>query len=87
MIDFNPAPGLNDNGHDVSSLTDLQTLLAPPPRGPITDDVLVGDRVFQQIGCATCRRPTLHTGPSPIVALNQVDLNLANRGWGGSSQR
>jgi CxxC motif-containing protein (DUF1111 family) len=74
-IDFNPAPGLNDNGHDVDALTDFQTMLAPPPRGPVTNDVLAGEQVFQQIGCAICHRPTLRTGPSPIAALNQVDFH------------
>jgi len=74
-LDFNPAPAMNDDGRDVEDLASFMTMLAPVPRGPITDDAIAGEQLFTQIGCATCHRPTLQTGPSPIAALDRVDFH------------
>jgi CxxC motif-containing protein (DUF1111 family) len=74
-LDFNPAPAMNDDGRDVEDLTSFMTMLAPPPRGPITDDVIAGEQMFMQIGCGTCHRPTLRSGPSPVGALNGIDFH------------
>jgi len=74
-LDFNPAPAMNDDGRDVEDLANFMTMLAPPPRGPITDDAIAGEQVFMQIGCGTCHRPTLRSGPSPVGALNGVDFH------------
>ena len=70
-LDFNPAPALNDDGRDVEALANFMTMLAPPARGPITEDAIAGEQVFAEIGCATCHRPTLRTGPSAIRALDR----------------
>ena len=51
-------------------------LLAPPPRGEITPEVVLGERRFVEIGCAVCHVPTMQTGASPIEALNRVPVNL-----------
>ena len=51
-------------------------LLAPAPRGEITPEVERGDTLFGEIGCASCHVPTMKTGPSPIAALNEVDVHL-----------
>jgi CxxC motif-containing protein (DUF1111 family) len=51
------------------------TMLAPPGRAQITDSVIAGEQVFLQLGCGSCHRPTLRTGPSPITALNRVDFH------------
>src|SRR6185369_1824194 len=37
-LQFNPMPGLNDVDGDTRTLADFMTLLAPPPRGNITND-------------------------------------------------
>jgi len=74
-LDFNPAPAMNDDGRDIEALTNFMTMLAPPARGPITDDVIAGEQVFMQIGCGICHRPTLRTGPSPVGALNRADFH------------
>jgi CxxC motif-containing protein (DUF1111 family) len=66
----NPVPQLNDDGEGVDLFTDFMTFLAPPPRGQITQDVKDGERLFQDIGCASCHRPTLQTGAHPVAALN-----------------
>jgi CxxC motif-containing protein (DUF1111 family) len=71
-LGFNPAPALNDDGHDVDALTNFMMLLAPPARGTITDAAIAGEGVFFEIGCATCHRPALGTGVSAVSALSRV---------------
>jgi CxxC motif-containing protein (DUF1111 family) len=63
---------VEDDGSGVAAFTDFMTMLAPPPRGPISPAVQRGEVVFQQIGCAVCHTPKLLTGPSPIRALSRV---------------
>lgn len=67
---FNPAPALNDDGHDVEAIAHFMTMLAAPARGPVTDEVNAGETIFHDIGCAGCHRATLRTGQSNIAALN-----------------
>ncbi len=51
----------------------LRTLKAPIPRNQGKEEVQNGKKLFAEIGCATCHRPELKTGESPIQALsNQV---------------
>ena len=61
-----------DDGSGVQAFTNFMTLLTPPPRGPVTDQVKAGEKVFTDIGCAVCHHPTLTTGPSSTRALNGV---------------
>jgi len=72
---FNPTPALNDDGRDVSALTDFMTMLAPPPRGAIADEVMAGEALFRDIGCGSCHRASLQTGPSPVGALNRATFH------------
>jgi CxxC motif-containing protein (DUF1111 family) len=74
-LSCNPAPGLNDDGEDVQKFTDFMTFMAPPPRGPITRQVRLGQAVFLAAGCAGCHRTVMHTGPNPVAALNQVTFH------------
>jgi len=66
----NPAPGLNDNGDGVNNFTNFMTLLGPPPRGPITRDVVAGGVIFAALGCANCHVPALQTGRHDVRALS-----------------
>ncbi|HYM59656.1 MAG TPA: di-heme oxidoredictase family protein [Thermoanaerobaculia bacterium] len=68
---FNPRPDLNDLGDGVRKLADFMTLLAAPPRGPITQDVSDGETVFNSLGCNSCHVATLQSGPSPVAALDR----------------
>ena len=68
---FNPFPKLNDDGTGVTEFTDFMTLLAPPPRGKLSLQVLVGSGIFATIGCANCHTPALVTGNSPVPALSR----------------
>ena len=60
----------------VMDIVVFMRLLSPPPRGEITEAVKRGDTFFNKIGCASCHVPTLQTGPSPIDALNEVDVHV-----------
>jgi len=71
-LSCNPAPGLNDDGEDVQKFADFMTFLAPPPRGPINGQVIFGQSVFVNLGCASCHKADLKTGPNTIAAFNQV---------------
>lgn len=68
---FNPMPALNDTGDGVKALADFMTMLAAPPRGNVTKDANDGEALFERIGCTDCHVATLHTGASPIAALDR----------------
>ena len=53
----------------------LKTLKVPPRREADDPRVTEGSRLFEQIGCAACHRPSLQTGPSEIAALNRVTFH------------
>jgi CxxC motif-containing protein (DUF1111 family) len=53
----------------------LKTLRPPPQRGADSPDVLAGEAVFAQAGCARCHAPSLTTGPSRIAALDRVQFH------------
>jgi CxxC motif-containing protein (DUF1111 family) len=72
-LSCNPVPALNDpTGEDVQKFADFMQFLAPPPRGPITTQVGLGQLLFLGIGCAGCHTTTLVTGSNPVAALNKV---------------
>lgn len=60
----------------IDNFEAFMKFLAPPPRGTITDEVRVGEQVFNEVGCASCHVPTLTTGANPSAALNRKTLNL-----------
>lgn len=47
----------------------VSTLGVPAARTESHSDAPEGRRLFDEIGCASCHLPTLHTGPSPIAEL------------------
>jgi CxxC motif-containing protein (DUF1111 family) len=51
----------NDIGINLIRLAYHQSLLAPPPRGPITEQVKRGEKVFEKLQCAVCHTPTMYT--------------------------
>ncbi len=66
----------------------MRTLKAPPRRETNHPDVLAGETIFIQAGCASCHVPTLTTGNSEIEPLNNktfhpyTDLLLHDMGPG-----
>lgn len=63
-------------GAVIMDIVVFMRLLSPPPRGEITEEVKMGEALFNKIGCASCHVPTMRTGPSPIPALNEVDAHV-----------
>lgn len=70
-LTFNPAPGLNDDGSGPILLTNFMTLLAAPPRADQNGNTSDGEATFERIGCTACHVATLHSGSSPIAALDR----------------
>lgn len=52
----------------------LETLKAPPRRNQNSSDVVAGELLFNQVGCAKCHTPQLTTGPSEVAALDEVSF-------------
>ncbi len=73
---FNPVPGLQDaldpntGQRGIDNFENFMKLLGPPPRGPVTDQALEGERLFQAVGCTACHTPAFVTGESPVRALS-----------------
>ncbi|HZF31419.1 MAG TPA: di-heme oxidoredictase family protein [Gammaproteobacteria bacterium] len=61
--DYDPVPEPEDDGVDVKAFADFMRSTKAPSRGPITADVLSGETLFKNIGCATCHVPTIPTSP------------------------
>jgi CxxC motif-containing protein (DUF1111 family) len=59
-----------DNTTFASVVFYVTALATPTQRNPTDSTVVYGARLFSQIGCAACHRPTLTTGYSPIDALS-----------------
>ena len=60
----------------IDNFEAFMKFLAPLPRGPITDEVRVGEQVFNTIGCASCHVPALTTGANASAALNRKTVAL-----------
>ncbi|MES3033016.1 MAG: di-heme oxidoredictase family protein [Gemmatimonadota bacterium] len=52
----------------------LRTLRAPPRRQDTAADVVEGGRLFVQVGCASCHRPSMKTGRSDVPQLDRVEF-------------
>ena len=65
-----------DDGENVTAFTDFMRFLAPVPRGPITLQVQRGEKLFSEIGCASCHVPKMMTGRNSVAALSNKPVNL-----------
>lgn len=53
----------------------LRTLKVPPRRNQANPDVVTGETIFEQIGCAGCHTPSIRTGPSNIKVLANKEIH------------
>lgn len=60
----------------IDNFESFMRFLAPASRGPITDDVRVGEQVFSALGCSSCHTPVLTTGAHASAALNRQPVPL-----------
>jgi CxxC motif-containing protein (DUF1111 family) len=56
-----------DDGEDVVAFANFMRATKAPDRGPITADVLAGEQVFRDVGCATCHTPSIVTARAGAV--------------------
>ena len=77
---------LNPNGNSVSTASDYSSdlvnfaafgrLSAPPTPAPATATTLIGQQVFNQIGCNACHTPSINSGSTFYgTGLNNVPVN------------
>ncbi|MCI0433263.1 MAG: hypothetical protein L0271_06400 [Gemmatimonadetes bacterium] len=67
--------------HTVQLLVDFIRFLAPPAAKPPrssaqADTFATGARIFDQIGCPKCHRPTMRTGSMDVPALSRRVIHL-----------
>jgi CxxC motif-containing protein (DUF1111 family) len=60
----------------IDNFEAFMRLLAPVNRAPGNEVTREGERVFVAIGCATCHRPVLQTGPSSHPAFSHREVAL-----------
>ena len=53
----------------------IRTLKAPPRRGMAGPDVVAGEGIFADIGCARCHVASMTTGPSDVAALSEKEFH------------
>ena len=58
---YDPVPDPEDDGVDVMAFANFMRSTKAPSRGPITDDVLAGELLFNKVGCDTCHTPAITT--------------------------
>jgi CxxC motif-containing protein (DUF1111 family) len=66
---FDTVQDPEDDGVDVVAFADFMRSTKAPPRGPITSEVMAGESLFRNIGCATCHVSSIVTAP-PGTAIN-----------------
>ena len=60
----------------IDNFTSFMRLLAAPARAGSSETTRIGEAVFGAIGCATCHRPALTTGPSADPLFNRQVVPL-----------
>ena len=60
---YDPVGEPEDDGVDVTAFANFMRSTKAPSRGPITAEVLAGEQLFAQLGCATCHTPSITTAP------------------------
>ena len=58
---YDPVADPEDDGVDVMAFANFMRSTKAPSRGPITDDVLAGELLFNKVGCDTCHTPAITT--------------------------
>ena len=64
---YDPLPEPEDDGVDIVAFANFIRATKAPSRGEITPQVLAGERIFKQIGCAVCHVPSIATAPPGTV--------------------
>jgi len=65
--DYDDVADPEDGGEDVVAFANFMRATKAPERGAITADVLAGEQVFRDVGCATCHTPRIVTARAGSV--------------------
>ena len=66
--EYDPVPDPEPDGADTVFFADFMRSTEAPARGPITNDVLTGQRLFNQIGCEICHVSDITTAsPGTVI--------------------
>jgi CxxC motif-containing protein (DUF1111 family) len=74
---FDPLKEPEDDGIDVIAFANFMRATKAPSRGPITNAVLAGQQIFNQIGCAICHIPSIATA-APGTRINGGAFTVPN---------
>jgi CxxC motif-containing protein (DUF1111 family) len=61
---------------DIDAVADFMRFLAPPPSQAQSVAAQAGQALFAQVGCASCHRPVMFTGPNRVGALDSQRVAL-----------
>jgi CxxC motif-containing protein (DUF1111 family) len=64
---FDDVDDPEDDGEDVKAFANFMRSTTAPPRGAITVQVTAGEKLFTQVGCASCHTPSMVTAPAGTV--------------------
>jgi len=65
---YDPVDEPEDDGDDVQAFANFMRATKAPPRGAVTSDVLAGEQLFRDLGCAGCHVPTIRTArPGTVI--------------------
>lgn len=73
---YDPLPEVEDDGVDVVAFANFMRSTKAPSRGPITNNVVTGQNLFRQIGCAVCHVESVTTAP-PGTLINGGALTVS----------
>jgi CxxC motif-containing protein (DUF1111 family) len=66
---YDPLQEPEDDGEDVQAFADFMRSTKAPSRGEISPKAVLGQGVFQKVGCAICHTPTMRTA-APGTPIN-----------------
>jgi CxxC motif-containing protein (DUF1111 family) len=65
---FDTVQDPEDDGADIVAFANFMRATKAPPRGPITADVMAGEKLFASVGCAVCHTPSITTArPGTVI--------------------
>jgi CxxC motif-containing protein (DUF1111 family) len=64
---YDPMPDPEDDGDDIDGFALFVRSTKAPPRGPITAQIRIGEKRFNQIGCAICHVASITTLSAGVV--------------------
>ncbi|BCM88650.1 hypothetical protein IAD21_00491 [Abditibacteriota bacterium] len=76
VADIEDAVDVSTGTSDIDVAADFMRYLAPPPQLAPNPSSRAGSEVFQNIECASCHKPLMMTGSSPVEALNRKPVAL-----------